>query len=142
MKELTRILRAAAPWIMWVACACACLLPLSCAFGDEDAVGSLFEDNKDPLFVALGMDTLGNYSIHSSLTGAMWTRNLVPVGEAGRLNFAVYGDGMFMTGGAGASRIFTCPGTASSGPGVTRGAALRIRAPCTTACMPTGDTWW
>jgi len=106
MKELARILRPIALWFLRGACACACLLPLSCAFGDEDAVGSLFDDNKDPLFVAVGRDSLGNYSIHASLTGTMWTPNLVPVGEAGTLNFAVYGDGMFMTGGAGATSNF------------------------------------
>ncbi len=106
MKELSLILRAAALWIVRGACACACLLPLSCAFGDADAVGSLFDENEDPLFVAVGMDTLANYSIHSSLTGSVWTRNLTTLGEAGTLRFAVYGDGMFMTGGSGATFNF------------------------------------
>lgn len=99
MMNVMPLLREAARWLVRGACACACLAQLSCAFGEADAVGSLFEDDKDPLLVAVGTDTAGNYSIHSSLTGGMWTTNLVTVAEPGTLQFAMYGNDLFMTAG-------------------------------------------
>jgi hypothetical protein len=105
------------------ACACACLLPLSCAFGDADAVQSLFEDNKDPLFVAVGMDTSGNYALYSSPTGSKWSNNLVRVAEPGNLNCAVYGNGLFITAGSPSNYYFSEDGVLW-GRGSTSGGAV------------------
>lgn len=99
MKKLSAILRVPARWLVRGACACSCLLPLSCAFGDADAVRSLFEDNEDPLVVAVGSDTFGEYAVFSSPTGTEWTGNLVPVAEPGTLQFAMHGGGLLLAAG-------------------------------------------
>lgn len=52
--------------------ACACALFLSCAFGDEDAVQSLFQETEDPLVVAVG-----NSALYASPSGMSWSINLL-----------------------------------------------------------------
>lgn len=79
-----------------VAC---CAVILSCAFGDEDAVTSLFGgDNEYPLFVAVGGDGMERV-ILSSLNGRAWSSNLIHTPGTVHLNAAAYGDGRFVVMG-------------------------------------------
>jgi hypothetical protein len=68
----------------------------SCAFGDEDAVKSLFQDEKDPLFIATGDNT-----ISASLNGRDWVGDFYPYpsGPFYRLEQVTYGAERFMAVG-------------------------------------------
>lgn len=123
MAALKAFMRTIAPGLVRGACACACLLTLSCAFGDADAVQSLFEDNTDPLFVAVGMDTSGDYALYSSPTGSMWSNNLVRVAEPGNLSCVMYGNGLFVTAGSPSNYYFSEDGVLW-GRGTTSGGAV------------------
>ncbi|MBN2079432.1 MAG: hypothetical protein JW838_10735 [Spirochaetes bacterium] len=76
-----------------VAC---CAIVLSCAFGDEDAIESLYGKSDNPLFIAVGGDGTGKV-ILASPNGRIWSGNLVSGGGVNFLNVAGYGDGLFLS---------------------------------------------
>ncbi|MBN2159727.1 MAG: hypothetical protein JW807_10050 [Spirochaetes bacterium] len=80
-----------------VVSACSCVLLLSCAFGDEDAVRSLFQEAEDPLVVAVG-----DSSLYISPTGMLWSVNLYPDSDASMLRGAVFVRDRFIAVGMGA----------------------------------------
>jgi hypothetical protein len=113
MAELKALTRGLALALVRAACACACFLPLSCAFGNADALQSLFEDNEDPLFVAVGAETVAGtpmFAIYSSSTGAVWSRNLVRAAEPGELICALYGNGLFLSAGTPSNYYISADG--------------------------------
>jgi hypothetical protein len=76
-----------------VACIVISSFLLSCAFGKEDAVQSLFETDKDTLVVAVGTGT-----IRSSLEGTLWSANLIN-NPAAIVNCVMYAAGKFVAAG-------------------------------------------
>ncbi|OHD63827.1 MAG: hypothetical protein A2176_11950 [Spirochaetes bacterium RBG_13_51_14] len=97
-------------------------LLVSCAFGDEDAVQSLFGDSEEPLFVAVGTMS-GNYALYGSPVGSVWSGNLLPGAGGGTLYSAVYGKDMLIAVGTSPDYFFSLDGLlwirASTGPAVT-----------------------
>ncbi len=90
-KRLSTVLRTLR-WVVPVAC---CAVVLSCAFGDEDAIESLYGKSENPLFLAVGTDGAGKM-ILASENGRTWSGNLVSGGGINPLNAAGYGGGRFI----------------------------------------------
>ncbi len=73
-----------------------CAIILSCAFGDEDALSSLFSESGSPLFVAMGGGG-GEGVVLASQYGRDWTGNLLNGMGGVTLGVTVYGNGRFVS---------------------------------------------
>ncbi len=98
----------------------ACAMVISCAFGDDDAFQALFQQEKDPLFVAGGSDMSGFYALYASSNGALWSGNLLSDTIVGTLISVVYGKERFISAGGPPNYYMSLDGLiwagASAGP--------------------------
>lgn len=95
---MASVIRAVASMMLRSACASACLVCASCAFGGEDALQVLYQEQKNPVFIAAG-DRAGNAALVTSQNGILWFYNIIPGALPGSLYTVIYGKNVFFSAG-------------------------------------------